>query len=135
MSDVSWSEWKQIGVTAGGFPPEAVQFVRDGLQHTVKLIHGEAVATAPILNETDEQSRHVTGQQLCLGLRDYALRRYGMLARSVLAKWNVQRTEDFGRIVFAMVDADKMRKNDGDSLADFENVFDFDEAFSNFQVK
>jgi uncharacterized repeat protein (TIGR04138 family) len=37
---------------------------------------------------------------------------------------------DFGRIVFAMIDAGMMRKTDEDDLADFDNVFEFDEAFA-----
>jgi uncharacterized repeat protein (TIGR04138 family) len=105
------------------FSHEAFQFVREGLAHTVKTVHGDG--TAP-----GGSDRHVTGPQLCMGLRDYAVSTYGMLARTVLSRWGIRSTGDFGRIVFAMIDAGLMRKSDEDSLEDFQNVFDFEEAFS-----
>lgn len=68
-----------------------------------------------------------------MGLRDYAIRQYGLLARTVLTHWNVRRTEDFGRIVFAMVQAGELRKSDDDSPGDFREVYDFDEAFADLR--
>ena len=52
-----------------------------------------------------------------------------MLAKTVLHSWGVRRTEDFGRIVFALVETGILRKSEEDSLGDFMGVFDFDEAF------
>ncbi len=127
MSDQIKLDWKSIRQKAGPYPQEAFQFVRDGLQHTVKLIHGDG---AEIPNAVKGQDRHVSGQQLCLGLRDFALHRYGLLARTVLGRWGIHRTDDFGRIVFAMIDANLMRKSEEDSFEDFQGVFEFDEAFS-----
>lgn len=110
---------------AGGYSPECYTFIRDGLAHTVEMIHGEeAAAVAP-----EDESRHVSGTQLCLGLRDYAVQRYGLLARDVLNRWGIHETMDFGRIVFAMVAAELMRKTDEDTLDDFRGVYAFDEAF------
>lgn len=106
------------------FPPQAYQFVREGLAHTVKITHGDAGDA-----EGDDESRHVSGQQLCMGLRDYALRRYGLLARTVLRSWNIHSTEDFGRLVFEMIDAKLFRKTEEDRPEHFHGVFDFDEAF------
>ena len=51
------------------------------------------------------------------------------LARTVLARWNIRRTYDFGRIVFAMVDNGLMQKTEEDSIEDFRDVFDFKHAF------
>lgn len=78
-------------------------------------------------------SQHVTGKQLCLGLKDYAMHQYGMLARTVLTHWNVRRTEDFGRIVFAMVDSGELRTSEGDSLEDFRSVFNFEDVFADLR--
>lgn len=128
-SDVSESvpiDWKAIRAKAGPYPPEAYQFVREGLAHTVRAIHGEGAGDP----EGDEKGRHVSGQQLCLGLKDYALHKYGMLARTVLESWGVRETRDFGRIVYAMIDAGLMKKSDEDSIEHFDGVFDFDEAFT-----
>jgi uncharacterized repeat protein (TIGR04138 family) len=77
----------------------------------------------------DGLNRHVSGAELCWGLREYALKRWGRLARTTLETWNVRETYDFGRIVFAMIDFDFMQKQPNDSVEDFRNVFDFREAF------
>lgn len=122
MADQIKLDWKSIRKNAGPYPQEAFQFVRDGLGHAVKLIYGD--------QQEAGQDRHVNGQQLCLGLRDYAIVRYGMLARTVLSRWGITVTEDFGRIVFAMIDAGLLRRSEDDSLEDFRAVYDFDEAFS-----
>jgi len=118
---------KSILEKAGGYAPEAYRFISDGLAHTVASIHGEdRVRNAQGI---EDDSLHVSGQELCLGLRDYALRRYGMLARTVLRRWNIHSTEDFGRIVFALVDSGLMRKTEDDVFEDFQGVYDFDEEF------
>jgi len=111
----------------GPFPPQAYEFVRSGLAHTVSLIHGNG-------SRSDDDSRHVSGQQLCIGLKDFAVKQYGLLARTVLSKWNITTTEDFGRIVFGMISAGLMRKTDEDTMDDFRLVFDFDEAFGDLPV-
>ncbi|MCH7790895.1 MAG: hypothetical protein IID31_01255 [Planctomycetes bacterium] len=110
------------------YPQEAFAFVQQGLAHTVKLF--QRVEEAEII-ETGESSgeHHVNGRQLCEGLRDLALNRYGLLARTVLSRWGVHATDDFGRIVFAMIDAGLMRKSDEDRLEDFASVYEFDKAF------
>jgi len=108
------------------YPPEAFAFVSDGLGHTASLVHGDAPPYVPI---TDE-GRHVDGRQLCEGLRDFAIRRFGLLAPAVLGHWNIHRTDDFGRIVFAMIADDKLKKTDEDRLEDFFGVYEFATAFS-----
>lgn len=121
-------ELKTILDEAGGYAIEAYRFLSDGLAHTVGTIHGDdAVSNAT--DDPEDESLHVSGQELCLGLRDYAIRRYGLLARTVLRRWNINATDDFGRIVFALVDAGLMRKTDRDHLEDFQGVYDFDEEF------
>ena len=124
MSDAMQTVWQVLRDKAGPYPREAYDFVRAGLTHTVQMIHGETPG------DSDDDSRHVSGRQLCLGLRDYATHRYGRLARTVLGRWGIHSTEDFGRIVYAMVDAGLMRTSDDDSFEEFRDVFDFDEAFT-----
>jgi len=77
----------------------------------------------------EKLNRHISGRELCWGLRDYALARWGMLARTVLESWNIRTTIDFGRIVFGFIDFELMQKQTGDALEDFSDVFDFTEAF------
>ena len=119
-------DWKLIRAKAGPFPPRAYQFVREGLAHTAGTVHGEGLDDGT----GEGRSRHVSGQQLCLGLKDFAVRQYGLLTKTVLHSWHIRSTGDFGRIVFAMIEADLMKKTDDDTLDDFENVFDFDEVFT-----
>lgn len=126
MSEQANIDWKMIRGKAGSYPQEAFQFVREGLAHTARIVHGEG-AENPVPGGPE---RHVSGSQLCLGLRDFAIKQYGMLARTVLAHWGIHRTDDFGRIVFAMIDGGIMRKSDQDSIEHFQGVFDFDEAFA-----
>ena len=72
---------------------------------------------------------HVGGQDLCWGLRDLALERWGLMAPAVLQQWGIKATEDFGRMVFALVDNGLLQKHPHDQIADFEGVFEFDNAF------
>ena len=105
----------------GAYPPEAYDFVQQGLSYTVQEIHGRS--------NKPRASRHVCGQQLCEGIRQFALNQYGMLAATVLRLWNIHATLDFGRIVFALIEAGQMQKTDDDTIEDFRNVFDFKTAF------
>ena len=103
------------------YPIEAFLFLQEGLGYSVTLVHGEMI--------DPNVSRHITGPQLCEGLRSYALVQWGMLARVVLARWSITSTFDFGRIVFALVDAGHMQKTEADTIEDFRNVYDFKTAF------
>ena len=72
------------------YSPEAYQFVMEALSCTVKKI-GER--------------RHLTGRELLEGIRDLALDSWGLMARPVLNSWGVNSTDDFGEIVFSLIDA------------------------------
>ena len=76
------------------------------------------------------QPRHITSKDLCKSVRNLAAREYGLMAKEVLNAWGIDSTETIGRIVFALVEAKKMSKTEEDTLADFDRVFDFEEAFS-----
>ena len=77
----------------------------------------------------EKLNRHVGGRELCWALRDYGLKRWGILARTVLESWSVRSTRDFGQIVFGFIDFDMMRKQEGDTVDDFNDVYSFAEAF------
>jgi len=74
--------------------------------------------------------RHVTGAELAWACRDLAVKQFGLLAPSVLDYWRITRTEDFGRIVFTLVDVGLLMTQPEDRLEDFLNVYDFADAFS-----
>ena len=73
--------------------------------------------------------RHVSGQQLCWGLRDYALKRWGFMAGAVLGRWKIKSTLDLGHIVYTMIDQSQLQRQSTDRIEDFQDVFDFDEVF------
>jgi uncharacterized repeat protein (TIGR04138 family) len=124
---------QQLVEDVGLYPPEAYEFIQKGLSFTVGRIHGELKEADPDAKAADV-SRHVSGQQLCEGLRDFALNQWGLLARTVLRRWNITSTLDFGRIVFALVDAGHMQKTDDDTLDDFKAVYEFRSAFEGYRI-
>ena len=73
--------------------------------------------------------RHVSGRELSLACREYALEQYGLLARTVLEYWGIKGTEDFGRIVFTLVEIGLLVTQPGDREEDFHEVYRFDRAF------
>lgn len=115
------------------YPMEAFAFVREGLDHTVRRLHGD-MPEGPI-DEEEIHDRHVDGSELSLGLLNFSIRKYGLMADTVLAHWNITRTDDFGRIVFAMIEQGLMSKTDQDDLEDFFGVRPFSTAFSPGTVK
>jgi len=98
------------------YKPDAYEFVLQGLNFT----------QAKLKTQT-----HVTGKELAQGLRDFAIDRYGVLARTVLAHWGISSTRDFGNIVFSMIDKKLLSKTEEDALEDFNAVYDFEGAFAN----
>jgi len=108
----------------GPYAPQAYAFVQDGLRFAANQVFGDAERVTD-----DRENLHISGRQLAIGLGEFAIQRYGLLARRVLEHWNIHRTDDFGRIVFRMIDAGLMSRQDDDRLEDFFSVFAFDEAF------
>ena len=73
--------------------------------------------------------RHLSGGELAWACHDFALEQFGLLASTVLAHWGVAATEDFGRIVFMLIDVGLLARQDSDRIEDFARVYDFAEAF------
>jgi uncharacterized repeat protein (TIGR04138 family) len=106
------------------YPYEAYDFVFEALRHTQKMLgklpKGEAAE--------GEVHCHVSGPELLAGVRDLALREFGLMARTVFHMWGIDRTDDFGEIVFNLVESNLMSKTEEDVRSDFANVYDLDEA-------
>ncbi|MFH0920530.1 MAG: Minf_1886 family protein [Fibrobacterota bacterium] len=100
---------------------QAYLFVMNGLEYTLKKTGKSPDMTAA--------ERHVTGQELSRGIKDYAITQYGPSAKLVLEHWGITATLDFGRIVYDLIDLSFMGKNDTDRIEDFDNVFEFEAAF------
>ncbi len=119
MNDQSFEDTvMRICDANGDYDPEAYWFLREGLDRTVRA-----------LGRDGAKNRHVSGKELCEGLRDYALDQFGPLALLVLTQWGVYETSDFGEMVMELVQAGVFGKRGGESKADFDGVFSFEEAF------
>lgn len=103
----------------GTFHRDAYFFVREALDHTHKMV----------AKGSTEESHHVTGQELLEGIRAYGLEQYGPMTLTVLDEWGLHTCEDFGEIVFNMVETNLLGKTEKDSRDDFKGGYDFIEAF------
>ena len=98
---------------------EAYVFLRDALDFTTKQqkkVKGTTV-------------RHVSGPELLEGVRQYALKEFGPMVVTVFDSWGIRSTEDVGHMVFNLIGAGIFGKTDEDSIEDFKNIYDFQEAF------
>ena len=102
---------------------EAYEFVFAALTHTQRML-----GRLPPQEATGEQDYHVSGPQLLDGVRDLALREYGLMARTVFHMWGIDHTSDFGEIVFNLVEANLMSKTSEDNRDDFRDVYDLDQV-------
>ena len=102
------------------FDEMAYHFMREALDYTVKML------SKPV----EGPGRHVSGAELLEGARQYALQEYGPVAKTVLNRWGIHNCEDFGEIVFNMVEKGLLGKTEEDRREDFTGGYDFDEAFS-----
>ncbi len=103
------------------FHPDAYRFVFEALQFTQEHLKKTA-------QDAEDDSAHISGPELLDGVRELGLRKFGMLAKTVFQHWGVRSTDDFGRIVFELIECGEMRKTDRDQLTDFFGVYDFDNA-------
>jgi uncharacterized repeat protein (TIGR04138 family) len=120
MQEVSFEEALDlIRAKDPRFQREAYLFLREALDHTQKTIG----------KDTKGRIRHVSGQELLEGIRDYALSQFGPMSMLVLEEWGIRRCSDFGEIVFNMVEIGLLAKTEKDSRADFQGGYNFFDAF------
>jgi len=102
------------------YDSEAYAFVRDALDYTIKLRKKSS---------KEEVQRHVSGQELLEGVRQYALKEFGPMVITVFTYWGILQCEDVGNIVFNLIKKEIFGKSDHDKIEDFKSGFDFREAF------
>ena len=73
--------------------------------------------------------KHVTGKELLEGIKILLMEQFGPMTMTVLRHWGIQNTEDFGNIVFNLVDKKVLSKTEDDKIETFRNVFDFQIVF------
>ncbi len=104
----------------GRYSPEAFTFLFHSLQHAIQLAGKE---------EAEGTERHVSGQELLAGMRHYAIELFGPLAAPVWRSWGVNETIDWGHIVFLLVENGMLNRQESDTIEDFRDGFDYDDAF------
>jgi uncharacterized repeat protein (TIGR04138 family) len=116
---------------------EAYQFVRDGLAYAQEVLQlGDRKLTSEDPSgEGPRVEQHLSGQQLCEAIRQYAIAQYGLLAKTVLNSWGLHSTSDFGEVVYNLIRVGLMKKSKSDRREDFNDCYEFDQAFVNgFQI-
>lgn len=76
-----------------------------------------------------EKPRHISGQELAEGFRQFAREQFGPMALTVLERWNLRSTEDLGAMVFNLIEVGLLSKTEEDHLEDFARLYSFQEAF------
>lgn len=110
------SEVKKICMTDKRYRPEAYIFLREAISHIISTKGGKG-------------NEHISGKELVEGIRKYALQTFGPMASTVFTCWGINKTEDFGNIVYNLVEVGILKVSEEDSIDDFKNCYDFYEAF------
>lgn len=113
---------EQIATRDVRYSPQAYFFVLETLDFINEHLAEDEYAVS---------ERHVSVYELLAGARHYALGQYGPLSRIVLEDFGLHGTEDIGEVVFNMVEADVLNKQEEDNRGDFVGGFDFREVFEN----
>ena len=122
------------------YKPDAYDFVRVALSYAQNVLQmgvpkPSIPSEPPTQSDPSQVEPHLTGQQLCEAIRQYAVEQYGYMAKVVLNSWGLHATSDFGEIVYNLIRIGEMKKSKTDRRSDFDDVYDFDEAFRQcFQI-
>lgn len=120
MQEINFNEKVEMILAKDSrYARDAYAFVRESLDFTQKTIGKENRGLV----------RHITGQELLDGIRQFALTQFGPMAVTVLEEWGVHNSRDFGEIVFNMVEIELLAKTEKDNRDDFNSGYDFTDAF------
>lgn len=109
---------KKIVADDPRYPCEAYLFVQEALTHTQRALGRHKL-----------EQKHVGGKELLEGIRLYALKSFGPMVPTMMEAWNINSCEDFGEIVFNMIDHKVASKTESDSREDFKGGYSFDDVF------
>lgn len=102
------------------FEPQAYLFLKEALDFTLKRAS----------EDSEGKNRHVSGTELLFGFRDLALQEFGPMAQTLMEEWGLSSTRNIGEMVFHLIDEQMFGKQESDTLEDFEDVYDFGDAFT-----
>jgi uncharacterized repeat protein (TIGR04138 family) len=96
------------------YKADAYDFVMEALEFSQKRL---------------KSRRHVSGQELLDGIKQLLMRKFGPLTMVILEHWGIKSTEDFGHIVFNLVENNLLTKTEEDCIDHFRNGYDFEKEF------
>ena len=96
------------------YKPDAYLFIMEALSYTQKRF---------------SCVKHVTGNEMLQGMKELLLHKFGPMTLTVLNHWGIRSTEDFGNLVFRLVDYHVLTKTDDDDIRNFRNGYSFEEVF------
>lgn len=111
---------RKLALQDGRYSPEAFRFLYESLEHALRL-SGRS--------EAEGVDRHVSGREVLAGMRACAIQQFGPLSAHVWRAWGIRESLDWGRIVFLLVEQGLLKRQEGDSIEDFAENFDFDQVF------
>jgi len=101
------------------YAADAYHFLRDALDMTIKTMQQ---------GRTDAVN-HISGAELCEGLRDYALQQFGPMVPTIFETWGLNTTRDIGEMVFNLIRTGAFSRSKSDKVEDFNHVYSFADAF------
>jgi uncharacterized repeat protein (TIGR04138 family) len=106
--------FRNVSIQNSRYDVEAYSFVLEALSFTLRKL---------------KEPRHLNASELLEGIRQYAIKSFGPMAKTVFETWGIKSCEDFGEVVYDLVRIGLITKKDSDSKADFREGYDFQEAF------
>jgi uncharacterized repeat protein (TIGR04138 family) len=103
------------------FSGQAYYFVLDALDYTMTHFGRDKLTG---------EDRHVGGRELLVGIKEYAAEQFGPMATIVFERWGVRAAEDFGEIVFNLIEVELLSRRPSDSRLDFVDHADFGTTFA-----
>jgi uncharacterized repeat protein (TIGR04138 family) len=95
--------------------PEAYEFVMEALSFSQKKF---------------KKAKHISGEELLTGIKSLLLKKFGPMTLMVLKHWGIKTTDDFGNIVYNLVENKVLAKDTNDHYDSFKNAYDFEEVFN-----
>lgn len=103
----------ELARTEPRYSYEAYQFVCDAVNFTQERL-------GRLQHDDDPDfDAHVNGEELLRGACAYAVQEYGLMAPVVFRLWGIRTTEDFGEMVFRLIEAERLSKSESDDPEDF----------------
>ena len=115
MDEEFYSIISNIYTQDSRYSPEAYEFVMEALSFSQKRF---------------KKSKHVSGIELLIGIKALLLKKFGPMTMTVLNHWGIKTTDDFGNIVFNLVENKILAKDTQDQYESFKNAYDFEEVFN-----